>query len=126
MIENPFDITKVFPGIDDKKIQIVAGGSLDGNNVTVNSGATSFTYLYNCGTANNKEVKLEVTINPTIQKGESSVQITTQSLDKKYDGEPVSEPEYTTTGSQGSCTFEWKEKKGDGWVTLDSTPMEET
>ena len=62
----------------------------------------------------------------TISKADSAVTITTQSLDKAYDGNAVSVPEYTTSGSDGKVTMKWQENTGSvdtpNWEDLKSAP----
>lgn len=62
----------------------------------------------------------------TISKADSAVTITTQSLDKAYDGNTVTTPEYTTSGSDGKVTIKWQENTGSvdtpKWEDLKSAP----
>ena len=62
----------------------------------------------------------------TISKADSAVNITTQSLNKAYDGNAVSVPEYTTSGSDGKVTTKWQENTGSAdapkWEDLKSAP----
>ena len=60
-----------------------------------------------------------------VEKADSSVSITTQSLDKEYNGNAVGAPEYTTSGSDGKVTIKWQENTGTkNWEDLKSTPKE--
>ena len=62
----------------------------------------------------------------TISKADSAVNITTQSLNKAYDGNAVSIPEYTTSGSDGKVTIKWQKNTGSAdtpkWEDLKSSP----
>ena len=62
----------------------------------------------------------------TISKADSAVNITTQSLNKAYDGNAVSIPEYTTSGSDGKVTIKWQKNTGSAddpkWEDLKSAP----
>ena len=62
----------------------------------------------------------------TISKADSAVTITTQSLNKAYDGNAVSVPKYTTSGSDGKVTIKWQENTGSAdtpkWEDLKSAP----
>ena len=62
----------------------------------------------------------------TISKADSAVTITTQSLDKVYDGNAVIDPEYTTSGSDGKVTITWQKNTGTAdtpkWEDLKSVP----
>ena len=60
-----------------------------------------------------------------IEKANSTVTITTQTLNKIYDGKAVSNPEYTKLGSNGKVTIKWQEKSAtaeSGWKDLDEAP----
>ena len=61
-----------------------------------------------------------------VRKADSTVTITTQSLDKKYDGNVVNIPKYTTSGSNGKVTIKWQEntstKDTPKWEDLKSAP----
>ena len=62
----------------------------------------------------------------TITKANSAVTITTPSLDKAYDGNAVTTPEYTISGSDGNVTIKWQENTGSvdtpKWEDLKSAP----
>ena len=61
----------------------------------------------------------------TIDKADSKVEITTKSLDKVYDGNAVSNPEYTTLGSNGNVTIKWmKKSENKNWEDLSKAPIE--
>lgn len=70
----------------------------------------------------------KVTRNVTVEvrKADSVVTITTQSLDKAYDGNAVNAPEYTTSGSDGQVTITWQKNTGSvdtpQWEDLKSAP----
>ena len=59
-----------------------------------------------------------------IHKEDSSVSITTPSLDKDYDGIPVVEPAVVKTGSTKDVVFTWYQEDGSGWQTLTSAPSD--
>ena len=62
----------------------------------------------------------------TISKADSAVNITTQSLNKAYDGNAVRVPKYTTSGNDGKVTIKWQENTGSAdtpkWEDLKSAP----
>lgn len=70
--------------------------------------------------------KVTRNIEVKVSKADSAVTITTQSLDKAYDGNMVSVPEYTTSGSDGQVTIKWQENTGSvdtpKWEDLKSAP----
>lgn len=74
--------------------------------------------------ANTHKVTRNVEV--TVDKANSQVNITTQSLDKVYDGNTVSVPEYTTSGSDGKVTITWQKNTGSvdtpKWEDLKSAP----
>ena len=60
-----------------------------------------------------------------VKKADNRVTITTLSLDKEYDGNAVTTPEYTTSGSDGQVTIQWQEKSMTSkaeWKDLKSAP----
>lgn len=60
-----------------------------------------------------------------VDKADSQVNITTPSLDKAYDENAVTTPEYTTSGSNGKVTIQWQEKSMTSkaeWKDLTSAP----
>ena len=59
-----------------------------------------------------------------ISKAASTVEITTESMDKAYDGNAVAEPEVNTTGSHKETTFTWYVKDGDNWEKISSAPTD--
>lgn len=61
--------------------------------------------------------KVEVKVN----KADSSISIT-NTIDKAYDGQVVSKPEYTTSGSDGKVTILWQENQNGQWEDLTSAP----
>lgn len=54
---------------------------------------------------------------------ESAVEITTPSLDKKYDGKAVNEPSVTKTGSTKEVTFTWYQEENGTWKQLEEAPV---
>lgn len=77
--ENGFDITEYFSGINTEKITIVSGGKLEGNIISGYEEGTPVVYTYSCGTLNNEEFMLTVTLNLSVKKDETS---TTPGSDK--------------------------------------------
>lgn len=60
-----------------------------------------------------------------VKKADNRVTITTLSLDKEYDGNAVTTPKYTTSGSDGQVTIQWQEKSMTSkaeWKDLKSAP----
>ena len=66
-----FDITEMFPGIDSDKITIVSGASKDDNMVSGYEEGTPILYTYDCGTAQNGDIVLNVTLNVDVVGGET-------------------------------------------------------
>ena len=64
----------------------------------------------------------------TVKKAESSVTITTESMDTTYSGNAVTEPGYTNTGSTGDVTITWYENNGTeekpDWQSVESAPKD--
>ena len=70
--------------------------------------------------------KVTKNVEVKVDKADSAVNITTQSLNKAYDGNAVSVPEYTTSGSDGKVTIKWQKNTGSAdtpkWEDLKSAP----
>lgn len=70
--------------------------------------------------------KVTKNVEVKVDKADSAVNITTQSLNKAYDGNAVSIPEYTTSGSDGKVTIKWQKNTGSAdtpkWEDLKSAP----
>ncbi len=65
---------------------------------------------------------VETTITVTINKAQSSVTITTSTLDKTYDGTAVFAPVYATTGD-GNVTVTWYSVEGETATQLSEAPV---
>ncbi len=95
----------------------------DGSLSVGDAGTHEFEAIYNPDSKNYNDLAVKVKVN--VEKANSAVTITTQSLDKVYDGNAVSEPEYTTSGSDGKVTITWQEKSTTvkaEWKDLDTAP----
>lgn len=57
-----------------------------------------------------------------IEKGNSTVTITNDSLNKTYDGKKVSNPSVDKSGNNNEVIFTWYEKDGDNWNELSAAP----
>ncbi len=71
--------------------------------------------------AENHYVETDLTVNAA--KADSRLTITTDNMDKSYDGQAVSDPEVEKTGSTNDVTFTWYEKSGSDWAKLDEAPV---
>ena len=59
-----------------------------------------------------------------ITKADSSVKITTEDMNKAYDGNKVNEPMFEKTGSTKDVVIAWYQKEaGDSWIQLTSAPV---
>ena len=108
-IYNTFNIREIFPGIDPNRIQSINGASLDKTTGIVSgyTDGTPITYTYDCGTADNGTVILDVTLEFTKQKEQSTI-IIHDNLNKVYDGKAVVDPtNVEKIGSTEAVTFEW-------------------
>ena len=127
-VEDTFNITEVFPGMDLSNITVTSGASLDKATGIVSgyTNGTPITYTYYCGTSMNGVETLPVTLHFKIKKQSSSI-IINDDLNKVYDGQAVAEPQVTVTGSKGAVTFEWYQKeetatKAVTWTKLATAP----
>ena len=70
--------------------------------------------------------KVTKNVEVKVDKADSAVNITTQSLNKAYDGNEVRVPKYTTSGSDGKVTIKWQKNTGSAdapkWEDLKSAP----
>lgn len=67
---------------------------------------------------------VEVNLTVSVSKANSTVTINTSSLDKKYDGTPVNNPDVEKTGSTKDVTFTWYKKDSNDWKELSSAPAD--
>ncbi len=66
---------------------------------------------------------LSKVISFTVHQADSTLAITTTSLDKTYDGSPAAAPECEKTGSTGDVRFLWQQKDGSQWTDLPEAPV---
>ena len=67
-------------------------------------------------------VERKLTVN--VGKANSTIEFIPLSLDKKYDGNTVNNPDVQKTGSIKDVTFTWYQKDGEDWKGLSSAPVE--
>ena len=67
-------------------------------------------------------VERKLTVN--VAKANSTIEFTPLSLDKKYDGNAVNNPDVEKTGSTKDVTFTWYQEDEDGWKELSSAPVD--
>ncbi|MDE6476564.1 MAG: MBG domain-containing protein, partial [Erysipelotrichaceae bacterium] len=114
-IYNTFNIQERFPGIDPNKIISIEGAEIDKTTGVVSGydNGTPIRYTYDCGIARGNEITLNVTLNFTKVKRQSSITIN-DNLNKEYDGEAVAEPTDIVKIGTGNVTFEWFRQNEDG------------
>ncbi|WP_296879307.1 MBG domain-containing protein, partial [Thomasclavelia sp.] len=71
---------------------------------------------------NDNYTGLEIIKSFEIKKADSTVSITTEVLDKTYDGNDINNLEYNITGSDKDAVITWYVKDGDNWNKLESAP----
>ncbi|WP_050637131.1 leucine-rich repeat domain-containing protein [Candidatus Stoquefichus sp. SB1] len=122
-----FNIADKFPGIDPQKINVTKGAKYDSNTGIVSEylDRTPIEYSYDCGTADGKAITLNVKLT-ILQKEESTIKITTNDLNKTYDGKPVITPNVEKTGSSKAITYIWKKWNDQTfeWDEIPSAPTE--
>lgn len=59
-----------------------------------------------------------------VSKANTTLIITTDNMDKSYDGNAVAEPSVNKTGSTKEVTFTWYIKNGDNWKEITSAPTD--
>lgn len=75
-------------------------------------------------TGNENYTKLETIKTFEISKAASTVEITTENMDKAYDGNVMAEPEVNKTGSTREVTFTWYVKDKENWKEISSAPAD--
>lgn len=108
---------------DGEKIEGATSKSLQ-----IETGKNAGKYYYYLEITSKKElnedvIKTNVPVTFTVDRAQSSIQITTESMDKTYDGKVISEPAVDKAGSTKEITFTWYVKNGDGWKKLDNAPI---
>lgn len=66
---------------------------------------------------------VEINLTVDVSKADTKLTITTESMDKAYDGNAVAEPEVNKTGSTNTITFTWYKKDENDWTKLDEAPI---
>lgn len=107
------------------------GEKIDGATSTslqIEKGKDAGEYYYYLEVTSKKElngdvIKTNFPVTFTVNKIQSSIQITTENMDKTYDGKAVSEPTVEKTGSDNAVVFTWYQKQADdSWKQLDTAP----
>ena len=81
-------------------------------------------YFINVPGYNSEGHYVERKLKVNVGKTNSSIEFIPLSLDKKYDGIPVNNPDVEKTGSIKGVTFTWYQKDGGDWKELSSAPVE--
>lgn len=119
---NTFNIKEKFKGIDVSKINMISGGFLDKDSGNIKDYAvgTPIIYEYTCGTFNNAEKILTVTLN--LFKSPSTIDIK-ENLDMIYTGKSVADPTIDKTGSKGKTTFTYEIWNNNTWQIYSGKPI---
>ncbi len=72
--------------------------------------------------ADTKSVKRNLSV--TVSKADSHIAITTDSMDKTYDANVVSNPDVEKTGSSKDVVFTWYQNVNDRWEKIASAPSD--
>ena len=99
-----------------------ASYTLDGWSTSQN-GAVEFAdedVIYQLTTEENKNITLYAVWEKV--KSESTIDITTSSLNKTYDGKVVSNPVVNKSGSTNTVKFTWYQMLNDNWTMIESAP----
>ena len=81
-------------------------------------------YFINVPGYNSKGHYVERKLKVNVGKANSTIEFIPLSLDKKYDGNTVNNPDVQKTGSIEDVTFTWYQKDGEDWKGLSSAPVE--
>ena len=118
-----YKANKENPSSKGEKIDRATSTSLQ-----IEKGKDAGEYYYYLEVTSKKElngdvIKTNFPVNFTVNKIQSSIQITTENMDKTYDGKAVSEPTVEKTGSDNAVVFTWYQKQADdSWKQLDTAP----
>ena len=66
---------------------------------------------------------VEVNLTVNVAKADTNLTITTDDMDKEYDGNAVGNPDVTKTGSTNDVIFTWFKANNGGWEPLDEAPV---
>lgn len=81
-------------------------------------------YFINVPGYNSEGHYVERKLKVNVGKANSTIEFIPLSLDKKYDGIPVNNPDVEKTGSIKDVTFTWYQKDGGDWKELSSAPVD--
>lgn len=117
-----YKATQEEPSSNGEKIEGATSTSLQ-----IETGKNSGKYYYYLEVTSKKElngdvIKTNFPVTFMVDKAQSSIQITTDNMDKTYDGKVISEPTVNKTGSTNAVTFTWYVKDEDSWKKLDNVP----
>ena len=123
-----FNISEKFSGIKTDKITKVTNADYDSATgiFKVENPANPIKYEYNCGTNKGKVVTLQVTLNLTVQKGNSTITLKPEiasKLNKVYDGQAVSltKDDFTVTGSNGVVNLNYYQQDvNNNWIKMNA------
>lgn len=114
------------------KNQTTGGEKIDGavsKTLEMETGKQAGEYYYYLEVTSKKELNGDVTqvivpVTFTVEKAESHIEITTESMEKIYDGQSVSNPQVIHTGSTKEVVFTWYKKDSNGnWEKIDAVPV---
>lgn len=69
-----------------------------------------------------KYTGLESIASFVIAKGDSTIAISPDDMNKEFDGKQIENPVVNKSGSAKDVVFTWYQKKGDSWTKLDAAP----
>lgn len=134
LITAPSNLTAAY-GQSLSDISLPAGWEWVNKDISVSVGTQSYTARFNTAgyepkydftnvdgyNQDNHYVERDLSVN--VSKGATALAITTESMDKTYDGSAVAKPSVSQTGSTKDVTFTWYEKNGEDWTLLSSAPV---
>lgn len=107
----------------DPDIYLTVGENIVTARLDVSSYENEY-YFINVPGYNSEGHYVERKLRVNVAKANSTIEFTPLSLDKKYDGTPVNNPDVEKTGSTKDVTFTWYQKDGEDWKELSSAPAD--
>lgn len=108
---------------EDSDIYLTVGENIVTARFDVSSYESKY-YFINVPGYNSEGHYVERKLKVNVGKANSTIEFIPLSLDKKYDGIPVNNPDVEKTGSIKDVTFTWYQKDGGDWKELSSAPVD--
>ena len=108
---------------EDSDIYLTVGENIVTARFDVSSYENEY-YFINVPGYNSEGHYVERKLKVNVAKANSTIEFAPLSLDKKYDGKAVNNPDVEETGSAKDVMFTWYKKDGNNWKELSSAPAD--